>query len=584
MGGFGGMVFRGIEEGAEKLAANKQIQHETMESVARITSKIFSIDATATGKSGAMLKDKLKNQYEPTFQKYLGEYTQKAKQTGGQIEPYKIRTQASNQARADVFGDHDQVLAGITHWTRKEHGEEKAKNLVDQMGIYFHDQVYQPTGQGSRPGQMTSKLTSNLSQHPLTEDIGFRLSPYKAPGDGERNLQKYMAMTFAFKAGLAHVSTRLNSLMSQSTSSFLKAQRDMFLNKDMATHELLSTGQIGQEIFDAYAQEYAFKASKIAQYAPGSVGEFIHKNFIIPGFSQIRKNNIIFAGIQGKYRAFEIGDALVNGSNRARRLAEIDAKYLGMDAKKIYSQGGVLTDDVQKAMYHNVQNTTFLTSARSRVQIATSTPLTRLVTMYHSYGSMQAKFMLETINKELLQKHDPVSVFKLFATMGVIAPAAGNAIYGLEQMWRGKEWDDPAKYFSDREKAFYDATDLFSKLEAYTHLAGLGVLTTYGRGAGRFHLAQSMLGPVGSASSELAEDVVKASPYMAHPTARQLVKDIAHDTPSAGIGAILAERALPTEKPQPSRNRSRSRKAPQLSWLESLKKSLEPKEKKRSRR
>src|ERR1700743_2319503 len=365
-----------------------------------------------------------------------------------------------------MFGPKDQVMQGFVNAIAKEHGENKAKNLLDALGVYFHDSVYQQgTGEASR-------LASNLkAKNSLVEDIDFRNSPYRPAGDAERGIHQYTASALAFKAGLAHATTPLNALIGRSLTSFAKASTHLFgSGYDAAKPEMVAHNAIGQIFAEEHQQIYDFQNGLIQKYAPGSIGEFISKNWMIPGLSTMRQRTATMLAMQGKYAAQELYERLASPNITTVERAKNDLRRLGLEPTKRLAQKGLLAEDIRNAMFNNTNDRMFLQGGMNRAPAATSTTMGRFIGMFHQYGAAQANFL----QKELvaaIQKKDPVSFVKTVAILGSVFPAVGGAVHGLEDIWMGKGVDK-AKEDVKGGVGLGEGLALANRLDAFIHTAG----------------------------------------------------------------------------------------------------------------
>ena len=543
MGGLGGAVFDLAEKGIGAAVKNPAM-HDTL---IHAVDGIFGNESTFTGKSGAWITNQIKTKFEPEFDRQLSIHTKNAQAAGGITPPHEIHVNARNSARQIVFGKNDQLLAGAIKAAEQEHGQNKAQTMVDRLGIYFHEKAF-PTGKG----QTSSTLVGNLGRNTATKDLPFTSSKYQPPSELERNVMKATTASLAYKAGLAHLSTPLNMLISQNITSFGKAMGVLFGHNYAGTKAaLIATDSIGHALAEEYQQAYQFRNGMIAKYAPGSIGEFISKNWMVPGLTAVRQRSMIAAAYQGGIVAKEAAHELIHGNARN---GAVDLQWLGIDPQEILASGGVLSPEhIRQAQYMNTQKTIFTNSGMSRSRYATQGPFGRMVSVFHNYAAMQGNFIAASIKKELIDKRDPVAAMKIIATLGVIAPNVGNFTYSLEQLARGKDWDDPTGHFQDRTKALYGAAAWKENVESFSHIAGFGVATSYARAAGKDKLATAMLGAVPNASIELIQDAVKAAPGgvpvigQKNPSTVPLARDVLHDIPSLGIGSILASKMFPTK-------------------------------------
>jgi hypothetical protein len=547
----GNLVFELGEKAAAKIAP--RLSPGVWEDANKWISKTFSLNSQLTGESGEALKDYLKK-YEAVRDHHISleDKVNSALPQSQQLAPWQVRGKGQMAARNKMFGPKDELMQGFVGAIAREHGEEKAKNIVDALGVYFHDTAHQQgTGEASR-------LSSNLkSKNSVVQDIKFRNSPYKPSGELERKISATTTAALAFKAGLAHTTTPLNALIGRSLTSFGKATRDIFgSNYEGSKAQLLALDAIGQLFNEEHQQIYNFQNGIIHQYAPGSIGKFISDNWMIPGMSAVRMRTGVMLAMQGKYAAQELFERMSSQNIKVAERAKFDLKRLGLDPAKLAAQKGLLPDDIRTAMFNNTNDRMFLNTGLNRSQAATSTTVGRLIGMYHNYGAGQANF----IQKELvaaIQKKDPMSFVKTVAILGTVFPAVGAAVHGLEDLWMGKGIDR-AKEDLKEGIGVGEAFSLSSRLDAFAHTAGFGVLNSYTRSIGRNRLAESMLGPSINSSVELVQDAYKAEEGLRQgkdvgkgendvKTYAPLLRDLLHDVPSLGVGAVLSEKLFPTK-------------------------------------
>ena len=575
--GVGGAVFsagekvaRDVGEAASSYAGKSKVGQylapkvESMsQAVQNMAAKTFGLESQLTGPTGAKLNEHLKI-FEKEFDKQQAIHLKEAKINPqhpmfGQPE-YEIKGYARRVARINTFGKNDALLAQHLNNIAIIQGEEKAKNIADGLGVYFHDAARKDKG------AERTELTSNLYKNPLTRDIDFRNSPYNPVSDTERAIQSATHTVLAFKAGLAHLSTPLNLLLGQSLSSFGKASTHLFGGGYAgARAEMLSLNAIGSAFMEEAEQHYKFQNGLIKEYAPGSVGEFISKNWQIPGMSALRQRTMTMAAMQGKYSAMEAATTLLDqdASHKAVELAEENLRYHGIDPDKIRTQNGqLMPEDIRSAMYENVNRRVFISTGRNRAPIAVQNSFGRLIGMYHSYAAAQSKFIQKEVMRSI-QRGNPAEVAKTFATLGIIFPAVGAAIAGLEQFWMGKP--DAIENTKEQEAnilnpgGFLDGKNFADRLDGILHVAGFGVMSSYTRAAGRRKLINTIAGPTINAGAELIQDAYAAGKGIATGADRgkdeykaktwaPLARDILHDVPSLGVGAWASEHFFPTQQ------------------------------------
>lgn len=549
MGGtLGHAVFELAEKGLQKLGTSHATVEPFTEGVQNFMHSAFGLESQATGKSGTALIQDLQ-EFNKLFSFKESEYTQLYK---GVASPHEIRGLARRDARGSKFGSNDtllvQHLANIAH----EHGEEKAKNIADSLGVFFHD-----TPKVNASGGETSKLTSALRRDPLTKNIkDWRNSPYKPPTEAERNIRQFTNATLAFKAGLAHLSTPLNGLIGQSLTSFGKATQHIFGSGfQNIKAEIESNNALGSMLMEEYQQIFNHKNGVIGKFAPGSIGKFISDNWMIPGMSFVRQKSMVFLAAQGKYSAMESAAVLANVKSSARKiaLAQENLRYHGINPLNVIRNNGQLgTAEIASAMYENVNKRMFVESGLNRSRFANSTVIGRSLALYHNYAAAQANFLQKEFMRNV-HRGDPVRAVKDFAILGTILPAVGTGIYGIERGIMGKgDLDETTDSISSvlSPNGITDAESWMNRVEGISHVAGLGVLNSYVRAAGRRKLLESIAGPQINAAGELGQDIIVGIEGNAQDehNFEPVARDILHDIPSYGLGAQAAEAWFPKEK------------------------------------
>ena len=572
MGGFGGAIVRGLESVAEKVPSNPEFRAGVDAVVGTYTDHLHSMRANlSTSEGGKALIDLLENQVEPRFQKNLQMHSEAAAQQlrstnlpkSSVTSPASIKVQAKNEARAAVGGKKDQVFGALIRHIHDNDGPEKAQYAVDALGTYFQEQTqpdafYGKDKQLLAAGHESSTLVKNLSKNPITRDILFSSSKYQPPTKTEKIVTGITSAALASKSGLAHISQQFNLPLDQSVSSYVKALGSItpgIGSYAKAKAELQMAGVAGTLAHDELTALYQRKYG-LAKYLPkGRVGDFVAKNFFIPGMPAIKEFNMVVAGMQGKFRAAELADTLVKGGTTAKRAAVSDAARLGLDWKKIES-GGLTQQDIETAMYHHINNTVFFNSPLNRSMYALNSPHGRMISMYHNFALQQSKLIFNNIKRSLVEKHDPVSVVKLATMLGVVAPAVAFGLEELKNLAMGRDWDDPGSKFVQNEEEFYSPENWNTKLEAMSHIMGYGLVVPYIRASGRYKLAEALAGAAGGTGIEFLQDTSHVLSDPENDAAQtQLMRDVLHDVPSVGIGAAMSNIFLPTQTSRGGRSR-----------------------------
>lgn len=486
---------------------------------------------------------------------------------------------AHNAASSEVFGPNMEVLAGKLDAMRREYnqkwpgyGELKVRNIADAMGIYFHEQVQKEGGKGVL--SPAGSVAYNLTQHPATEDIKFRPSEYKAPQSGERKTNLLASATYATLAGVEHyLTTPLNGLLGQSLSSFAKAL-PVLINPHYAENvknAIYMLGGLGEFQAREETAMMEFKNGFISKFAPGTVGEFLHKNFPIPVMDMASLRNAIFFAEQGRWRAMEIRDDLLSGDARRVRNGMHDAVYNGMNPNAIIKRGTLDIDDLRQAMHTNVNDRMFTNMGARRSPISQRSFIYRLGTMFHGYRTGMSRLVGKTLLNHI-RKQDPQSALKDWLVLALLFPTMGNLMDMGKHIFHGYNWRDELDEFEEKEKTRlglngFDLGKMFlANLDGLSNFATLGIFSSYSRTLTKTMYMGTLLGPIVGARIEEAHDLwqwiannkdAQKGPYQAK-TSDAIWRDIIHATPylpnAIGRAMFPTQQQLNKEKPQTTKS------------------------------
>ena len=584
-------------EGIESLTQNKFINEQL--------SKRFSLQSNLTGDSGNALGGYLKKfeankdyhisnankaleeykanpaafdyKVQSKAQGYDTGYHQAIAKKRGAIDPHELQGAAAMHTRNKMFGNKDELLQGFIKDIQNEHSDMKARNIVDALGVYFHDSSYV-----AKHGGTESRLAANLNRGNAEagEDMRFKASKYEATSETERNVMQYFTSSLSYKAGLKHVTTPLNMLIGRTASSAIKASGHLFgQGYEAARAEMLSLNAVGQIFQEEAEQLHKFNNGVIKDFAPGSFGKFVSDNWMMPGMSFVRRKTATMMAMQGKYAALELADRLKLPDLKAVERAEYDLKRLGIDPNKVKANGFRLdTNDVRNAMFNNVNDRMMLNTRLNRASGASGTTSGRLIGQYHAYTASQANFL----QKEMLaaiQKGDPMLFMKNLAMLGTVFPLVGSGVAALSGIWGGKALNKAYDEFRDGV-GLTEGHRMAGLLTGLSDTAGFGVMEGYYRAAARHKLANQILGAGATTGLQLAEDIGTAgagvytgadygkTKYQAK-TYDPLIRDLIHDVPSLGILPNIAraldisptQQQLNEEKPRTGKQRIALRKS-----------------------
>lgn len=562
--GLGGLLAEGLEHGVEKVAGTKPA-----EGFLGDVEHVFSFNSQATGKSGQVLRDSVEKSLYPEHDRILSVKTQQAKQAGTIVNPRQLQSDAMHEAADNVYGTKRENLARIMYAVRAEHGDAKVTQLTDYMGIILHEQKYTLPG----TAQETSKTASLLAKSPQLTDLGlkFKASPYHAMTGTEQAVNRYTTATLAPYVALWHgPQAILNSGFNAHLSSMVKALGDVYSPStfENTKQQLLAQNGLGHLMLDEQTQLWNFKKGLINKFAPNSIGEFLHKNYLLPGMSYVRSFNMVYSSAVGKYEAEHAAQAVLAGGKNmkygANKLAD-----LGINWKEVVANNGLTPDHTRVAMARMNQLNNFMESSGARSRFTVTSPWGRTLTMFHQYATMEGNLITKRIADSLQRKHDPLQTLQILTTLGLAFPTAGFFINNVVKGMTGRE-EHPVDAFSTEEKNYLEGKDFGDALLMIGRMGAGGVWYDYANAATRNKLAEAALGPVANAGIELGTDAYKASPLSpggSEHKADQFKRDLLRDTPSYGYGARLAHELYPTQaqrnaaKPMTSRRISAKRAA-----------------------
>jgi hypothetical protein len=560
--GLGGLLAEGLEKGVGKLAGTKPA-----EGFLGDVEHVFSFNSETTGKSGQILRDSVEKHLYPEHDKILAVKTQQAKQAGtvGLTNPRQLNSDAMHEAADNVYGSKRENLARIMSAVHQEHGPAKVSQLTDYMGIILHEQKYSPPSGGD-----VSKTSSLLAKSPLLQDKGikFGASPYHPMTGTEQAVNRYTTATLAPYVALWHgPQAILNSSLNAHLSSMVKALGDVYSPStfENTKQQMIAQNGLGHLMLDEQTQLWNFKKGLISKFAPNSIGEFLHKNFLLPGMSYVRSFNMVYSSAVGKYEAEHAAQAVLAGG-KARIYGANKLADLGINWKEVVANNGLTPDHTRVAMARMAQMNNFMESSGARSRFTVTSPWGRTLTMFHQYATMEGNLITKRLADSLMNKHDPLMTAQILTSLGLAFPTTGFFINNVIKGMTGRE-DHPIDAFTEQEKNYLEGKDFGDAHLMIGRMGAGGIWYDYTNAATKNKLAEAALGPVVNAGIELGTDSLKAveagGPHKADQFKRSLLRDI----PSYGYGARLAHELYPTQaqrdaaKPMTSRRIAAQRAA-----------------------
>lgn len=547
------LATQGIEKVGAKLGASS-FAHEASESVERglynavFPSKVAFQDIPAA----KTLYDHYTGPYKELVNKYTSEGVQQAQKLGTQQPVHEIGRAAERKAQDVVFGKNRVAIQGVLKHVEKTVSKNRADILADHLNILFREA---PDSQG---------LSSFDRDMRKGEEGGFQTKPseYRGASFAEGLAKKHQSL-LAYKAAIPHLASNLNILISDGFSTYAKTLATNFnpTTRKGAEAAVLSSNAISELWENGYKEKLAFDNGKLKQFAPGGIGEFIHRNIYIPGMSRVRYETLMMSAHASKLAADEAVQHLKNGNDR---MALPMLRELGLDQNKIKAQKfQLLPDDIAKAYYHGTDARAFLNFAENRTALSQRSPLYRVVGAFHGYVTRQSQFFRQVFKRQY-EQGDFIGIARNIGLMSMAFPLVGATIYESERLLSGNDWDDPVGHLGNRMEATpagqaYDAVagrsnmasaarTSINTIDNLSHMASFGVATGYIRGASRASLASQLLGPDANMAIQGAQDTIKAlHTDTRHPDSwKPLARDAMSDLPSLGAGAIVSHKLLPT--------------------------------------
>lgn len=557
MGGFYNTVAKLATEGIQKVGdavGRSGAAHELAESAEQRMYSLFPAkNAFQDIPAAKALWDHYQGPYQEIKNKLVSQGVQTA-QAAGSIKPHnEIIQEASKQAQDIAFGQRRSAIQGVLKHVEKTVSKNRADILADHLNIMFHSEA-------DMSGLSSFDKDMRYTPKGASDYEGFYGPPskYKAPGPGERKVLQAKNAMLAYKAAIPHLASNLNILLNDGFQTYAKVLATNFgSGRKGAEATVLATNAISELWYNGYREKQAFDNGIIKQFAPGGVGEFLHRNLYIPGMSRVRYETLLMSAHASKMAADEATAQLLKGNVK---WAEPMLKELGLDAAKLQRQGGMLQDDIDKAYYHGTNFRAFLNQKDNRSVLSQRSVAYRVMGSFHNYVSSQSQFMRKIFVRQY-QQGDFIGIARNIGLLSMVFPVLGSTIYESERLLTGEDWDDPAKHLWNRLEAtpagqVYDALTgrqnaasaaktVINTLDSLSHLASFGTATGYVRGAARAHLANQIAGPIPNMFIQAGKDVFKA-PMNSKP----LKRDVLEDTLPYGIGSILSHQLIPTKAEQ----------------------------------
>ena len=521
-------------------AAKKFLQDAAVKTEPYIRSIGHSLSHTEEGQDVAKLLTKYKMRSDQLFAGLHQEATKKVA-TGvlkAMPESQELLGQARTAARTKVFGSHDALLTLYTSASHDNHGHIATQNLMDNIAMYLHEDS--KVGGDSHVSQFKRNARADIeksdprykqakefakknevSLDSAMDKLGIKQydtrSDYHRPGEIEKSATNFIYSRFSPLIAIPHLGTILNTVQSTQISALVKAFAETTNFKSLAElkKQHIASGITAEGALRSMRAFEDSRNGKLVKHLPGSLQDVISKVTSTPGFNYVRDWQMAFTGSATYHSAIDYADKLAR--DPSDRLARARLEQYGMtsnDLASIRDTGKLSQDQIERATWNGVNKKIFLDTSMNRAYNSQANAWTRAFSMYHGYISSQAKFMRE--EAQLAFKSGNVAqIAKTIAIMGVVFPAAGEALKMLEMVGRG-QWntvgaeaknDYEAATFQKDESVAAHARDFAGVyLDAYAHLGAFGVAFELVQGIQRGFLLEQMAGPLWGTGAKYVQD------------------------------------------------------------------------------
>lgn len=491
--------------------------------------------------------------------------------------------QARTAARTATFGSNDAALTFLAHQSHMSNGHIATQNLMDNVAMYLHEdqkiggdehisrfkrnarEVIEKNDPRYKQAKAHAK-ENEISLDAAMDQLGIKqyntVSDYHRPGQIERSATNFIYSRFSPLIAIPHLGTILNTVQSTQTSALIKALGETTNLKSLAAlkQQHIASGITAE---GAIRSMRAFEDSRngsIVKRLPGSLQDVISKVTSTPGFNYVRDWQIAFTGSATYHSAIDHAAELAH--NPDNKLARARLEQYGMtpaDLMKIKETGEMNPDQLERAVWNGVNKKIFLDTSMNRAYNAQKNSYTRAFTMYHGYISSQAKFMGDEM-KLAYKTGDVGQIAKSVAVMGVLFPAAGEALKMLEMVGRGQWNSIGAEAHNDYEDLTGGKSESAAGkirdfggvyLDAMAHLGAFGIAFEMIQGIQRGFLIQQMAGPLLGTGVKYVQDFGSLGfrgleGKAMHPEAAE--RDLLEIAAPYGVGRYLKHALVPTKK------------------------------------
>ncbi|HEY1644896.1 MAG TPA: hypothetical protein VGF75_00735 [Candidatus Saccharimonadales bacterium] len=520
-------------------------------------------------------------------------------------ESQELLGQARTAARTATFGSHDAALTFLAHQSHQNNGHIATQNMMDNIALYLHeDQKIGTHGHESRfktnalqviekndPRYKQAKelaKKSEISLDSAMDQLGVQhyntSSDYRRPDQIEKSATNFISSRFSPLIALPHLGTIFNTVQSTQTSALIKALGETTNLKSLAElkQQHIASGITAEGALRAMRAFEDSRNGAIVKHLPGTLQNVIQKVTSTPGFNYVRDWQMAFTGSATYHSAIDYADKLAR--DPSNKLARARLEQYGMkptDFQMIAETGKLTPDQIERAVWNGVNKKIFLDTSMNRSYKSQSNAWTRAFTMYHGYISSQAKFMRDEASIAF-KSGDVAQIAKSIAIMGVLFPAAGEALKMLEMVGRGQWSSIHAEAHNDWEELSGQKSESIAGkardfagvyLDAYAHLGAFGVGFELIQGIQRGFLIQQMAGPLLGTGAKYLQDfgglgfrAIEGKKI--HPEAAE--RDALEIGLPYGLGRYAKHALVPTKKEKEAASQSHKLKRLKMGGLKKM--------------
>lgn len=384
---------------------------------------------------------------------------------------------ASRVAQNLYFGPADENLAAVVHTIKESKGRVSATNVADLLDIYLHNTM---------PG---AYRVEGLKHQPA----------YRAANEAEKIVNQFSSYVFTSRIAIPHASqwvgTILNSGIKNSLNGIFELVRDPATVKDF----VLKSGALDEELRRELEIGIRGKRSWFEK--------LVHQ----PGFTWVRKQELIFSAVTGKHEAIDAATTLIRDPTNHGAGKVLGA--LGIQPQDVLRAGGLTSEMEQTAAYFAANRDMYFRNSLNVPFRWNGTPTSRMLNMYKPFGFNMTRMIKDSLVRDWERGANvPEKIWNVSKTLGVLGtlfPAIGELIVLAENQALGRQ-DQPTETdtpFPQDWKNNHEILDQY--FNAIAHVGSFGVVYSMFRSAKRRMIGNYFLGPVVSSLLDFAGDVFK---------------------------------------------------------------------------